>query len=147
MEIIDLSDLKAGDDLFQELYLVINPEFRILEITLRNNNLTNASLMSRIPFRYLRKIDLSVNDITNVNFLIEMKCKDLREIYLNDNKINDISCLIQIYNRDSIKDTNFLNLQVISLKNNLLKDEDKECQKLLEILESNNIETDIKKLK
>ena len=147
MQIIDLNDLRAGDDLFQELYLVINPDFKIFEITLRNNNLTNASLMSRIPFKHLRKFDLSVNEITNVNFLIEMKCKNLREIYLNDNKINDISCLIQIYDRELIKDSNFPNLQVISLKNNLLKDEDKESQKVLEILESNRIETDIKKVK
>ena len=79
-----------------------------------------------------------------MNFLIEMKCKNLREIYLNDNKINDISCLIQIYDKELIQDSYFPNLQVISQKNNLLKDEDKESQKVLEILKSNKIETDIK---
>ena len=28
MQIIELNDLRAGDNLFQELYLVINPDFK-----------------------------------------------------------------------------------------------------------------------
>ena len=143
-ELIKLNDLRAKDVLLQELYNVINPDARILEISLRNNQIKDASLLSRIPFKHLRIIDLSMNEISNLNFILDMKSKVLKEIYLNDNHLNDISCLIKIYDPALYKEKeNFPNLKVISLKNNLLKKDDKETKNILRLLKDKEIETDI----
>ena len=147
MQIISLNDLRAEDTLLQELYYILKPDIKILEISLRNNDIKNASCISRIPYKYLKIIDLSMNNISNLEFLLEMKSKNLKEIYLNDNLLNDISCLIKIYdpalNNDEDNEK-FPNLKVISLKNNLFKPDNEQSKRVLRLLKDKGIETDIR---
>lgn len=147
MKIIGLNDLRAQDILLQELYYVLEPDIKILEISLRNNDIKNVSLISRIPYKSIRIIDLSMNNISNLEFILEMKSKNLRELYLNDNLLNDISCLIKIYDPALHKDNEkekFPNLKVISLKNNLFKPDNAQSKRVLRLLKGKGIETDIK---
>ena len=157
---IDLTGLRAGDILLQELYLITTPSKPIKVLILQNNNIKDASLLSRMPLRQLKILDISVNEITNLKFLTEMKCKHLTELYLNDNKINDITPLVQLNDPDLFKKgeevaddvndvnkRNFPNLTTISIKNNNLIDEEKQNQEVLKDLESKNIYTDIKEIK
>ena len=152
---IDLSGLRAGDDLLQELYLIINPDNKIEVLNLHNNEIKDASLLSRIPLKKIQILDISLNHIKNLKFITEMKCKHLTTIFLNDNHINDLSPLIKINDanlyindehkkeeENSIK-KNFPELKVISLKNNYLKKEDKLTMEIKEILENNNVDTDL----
>lgn len=160
LKIINLSDLKAGDDILEELYLIIKPENTIRELNLHNNELKDISILSRIPLRKLHFLDLSLNKINNVNFLTEMKCKKLEYIYLNDNNLKDITPLIKIYDPDLYKldkegheneeeneeekdrKINFPNLKAFSLKNNLLMNEDVQSIKVLRLLKDNNVAVD-----
>jgi Leucine-rich repeat (LRR) protein len=147
MKIIGLNDLRAQDILLQELYYVLEPDIKILEISLRNNDIKNVSLISRIPYKSIRIIDLSMNNISNLEFILEMKSKNLKELYLNDNLLNDISCLIKIYDPALHKDNEkekFPNLKVISLKNNLFKPDNAQSKRVLRLLKGKGIETDIK---
>ena len=147
MKIISLSDLRAEDTLLRELYYILKPDIKILEISLRNNDIRNASLISRIPYKYIKMIDLSMNNISNLEFILEMKSKNLREIYLNDNLLNDISCLIKIYDPALHNDEDnekFPNLKVISLKNNLFKPDNKQSRRVLGLLKAKGIEIDIR---
>ena len=147
MKKICLSDLRAEDTLLRELYYILKPDIKILEISLRNNDIRNASLISRIPYKYIKRIDLSLNNISNLEFILEMKSKNLREIYLNDNLLNDISCLIKIYDPALHNDEDnekFPNLKVISLKNNLFKPDNKQSKRVLGLLKDKGIETDIR---
>jgi Leucine-rich repeat (LRR) protein len=147
MKIISLNDLRAQDTLLQELYYILEPDIKILEISLRNNDIKNVSLISRIPYKSIRIIDLSMNKISNLEFILEMKSKNLRELYLNDNLLNDISCLIKIYDPALHKDNEkekFPNLKVISLKNNLFKPDNAQSKRVLRLLKGKGIETDIK---
>ena len=157
MEIIDLTGLKGGEDLLQELYLILDPNKPVKKLFLQDNKIKDASLISRMPLRKLNFLDLSMNEITNLKFLTEMKCIHLTELYLNDNKINDITPLIQfndpdLYQKekgdaDDVTKRNFPKLSTISLKNNNLIDEEKQNQKVLEVLNSKSITTDIKNIK
>ena len=157
MEIIDLTGLKGGEDLLQELYLILDPNKPVKKLFLQDNKIKDASLISRMPLRKLNFLDLSMNEITNLKFLTEMKCIHLTELYLNDNKINDITPLIQfndpdLYQKekgdaDDVTKRNFPKLSTISLKNNNLIDEEKQNQKVLEVLKSKSITTDIKNIK
>ena len=156
-ENFDLGGLRAGDILLQELYLILNPNKPVITLNLQNNDIKDASLLSRMPLRQLKILDISLNEITNLKFLTEMKCTHLTELYLNDNKINDITPLIRfndpnLFNKgegvaDNITKRNFPKLETISLKNNNLIDEEKQNQKVLEILKDKNITTDIKDIK
>ena len=147
MKIISLNDLRAQDTLLQELYYILEPDIKILEISLRNNDIKNVSLISRIPYKSIRIIDLSMNKISNLEFILEMKSKNLKELYLNDNLLNDISCLIKVYDpalhNDNDKEK-FPNLKVISLKNNLFKPDNGQSKRVLGLLKGKGIETDIK---
>ena len=60
-------------------------------------------------------------------------------LYLNNNKINDIYPLIQINEIER----NFPHLYTISLKDNNLKVEDNESQKVIKTLLNRSIELDI----
>ena len=138
-EIIDLSHLKGKDELLQELYLIVKPDNKIKELKLDDNEIKNASLLSRIPLNKLKMLDLSLNNITNLQFLTEMKMPKLTTIYLNANKINDIYPLIQI--NDTVK--NFPNLYIISLKENNLNIKDKESKRVIKTLLDRKIELDL----
>ena len=141
-EIMNLSHLKGKDELLQDLYLIIKPNNKIKELKLDDNEISNASLISRIPLKKLKLLDLSLNNITNVQFLTEMKMPNLSTIYLNANKINDIYPLIQI--NDTVK--NFPNLYIISLRENNLRIKYKECKKVIDTLLERKIEIDLELL-
>ena len=153
--VLDLNGFDAGDNLLKELYQCINPDIPIKILNLQNNNIKDASLLSRIPLNKLEILDLSLNKITNIKFLTEMKCNRLKIIYLNDNLLTDISPLIQIndqnlYNRaDQTRDKesklHFPKLEIISLKNNNIKGEAKEVQTIIKICKDKGITIDIKK--
>ena len=154
---IDLSGLRAGDDLLQELYLIINPDNKIEVLNLHNNEIKDASLLSRIPLKKIQILDISLNHIKNLKFITEMKCKHLTTIFLNDNHINDLSPLIKIndanlYINDEHKKEeenslkrNFPKLEIISLKENYLKVEDKLTIQILDILKNNKVDVDLEK--
>ena len=136
---MNLSHLKGKDELLLDLYLIVKPENNIKELKLDDNEIQNASLISRIPLNKLRLLDLSLNNITNLNFLTEMKMPNLTTIYLKANKINDIYPLIQINNTRE----NFQKLYIISLRENNLRIEDKETKYLIDALLERKIELDL----
>ena len=139
-EVMNLNHLKGKDELLQELYLIIKPENKIKELRLDDNEIKNASLISRMPLNMLKLLDLSLNEITNLQFLTEMKLPKLTTIYLNANKINDISPLITITEADK---NHFSKLHIISLRENNLKVEDKDSEKLIKTLLGREIELDL----
>lgn len=149
-EIIDLGGLMDGNDIIQELYLIINQEVKIKKLNLHYNFITNASLLGRMNLRYLQTLDLSLNKISNLKFITEIKSPHLVHLFLNDNNIKDITPLIKVYDfyiyekdqqeQENIIKHNFPNLELISLKNNLIKEDDY----ALVILNERGIDTDIK---
>ena len=100
MEEIDLTGLRAGDKILKDLYLILDHHKTIKRLNLQNNNIKDASIISRFPLKKLQFLDLSLNEITNLKFLTEMKCAKLTQLYLNDNKINNIIPLIQLNDPD-----------------------------------------------
>jgi Leucine-rich repeat (LRR) protein len=110
-EIIDLSDFNGGDEMLKNLFLIITYEHKniIKKLLLRNNKITDPSMLNKVNFNLLERLDLSVNLITDLKFLLDMKAKDLEILYLDNNKFMDFSPLL----RD-----NFPNLKVLSLNKN-----------------------------
>ena len=120
---IDLSDKRAGNIVLEELYNIIgNLEFKekaikIKKLILRNNNIDDCSLLSKIHLIHLRELDLSVNKIKNLDFLANMKLPKLEKLFLDNNYINNLSPLIKVKEIRSLNDeTSYL--KVISLKKN-----------------------------
>ena len=165
MDIIDLSGLRAGDKLLEDLYLALNPDIKIRSLNLHNNDLKDVSILKRFYLKRIEMLDLSLNEITNVKFLREFKSKKLRIIYLNDNHLKDITPLIKIFDEglcenDKIEDEqeddeendvnnfdkkiNFPELETISLKQNFLKQSDF-TKNQLELFNTRSIATDIPK--
>ena len=143
-EILELSNLKGGDDLLLDLYLIIRPDNNIKQLKLDDNQIKNASLISRIPLYKLKILDLSLNNITNIKFLTEMKSPRLNTIYLNCNQINDIYPLIQITDKnDDLSVMKYPNLSIISLKENNFRIDDKKNQEMIKKLIENGIELDL----
>ena len=151
---LDLSGLREGDDLLQELYLIINPDNQIKEFYLHNNEIKDASLISRFPLKEVKKLDISLNKIANLNFITEMKCTELTQLFLNNNTINDLYPLLKIndanlYIEDNENEKgnnikrNFPKLNVISLKENHIEVEGNLSQKLLKILKNNKVDSDL----
>ena len=145
--VMKLSHTKKGDELLRDLYLIIKHDNKITELLLDDNLIKDASLISRMPLKKLKLLDLSLNEITNIQFLTEMKLPKLNTIYLNANKINNIFPLIQIKdpqkkNEEDEVEECFKNLNLISLKeNNLIEDDDK-IKYVLNTLTSKGIELD-----
>ena len=84
---IDLSDIKGGDKMLEYLFLIIAyaSENKIEKLILRNNNIKDASILTRINFSQLKILDISVNGIKDSNFLTDIKAENLENLYL-DNK-------------------------------------------------------------
>ncbi len=80
------------DDLFSLVKFGNNIRYLLLD----NNNIKDASLLSRMPLFSLRRLDLSVNKINNISFLKKLSktSKKLEELFLDCNEIYDISVLI-----------------------------------------------------
>ena len=51
---MNLSHLKGKDELLQDLYLIIKPDNNIKDLRLDDNEISNASLISRIPLKKLK---------------------------------------------------------------------------------------------
>ena len=108
---IDLCDKHGGEEMLIKLFLIITykTKNKINDLTLRNNKIKDPSILKRINFKYLEKLDLAINEITNIKFLLNMKAESLKYLYLDNNKLNDIYPLLS---------NNFPNLEVLSLNNN-----------------------------
>lgn len=118
--IIDLSDITDGrEEMLKFLFLIITYKSgnKINELKLRNTNIKDPSILTRINFPILETLDLAVNRITNLNFLIDMKAKKLKNLYLDNNCVNDIYPIIA---------ANFQNLEVLSLNSNNFDSEEME---------------------
>jgi Leucine-rich repeat (LRR) protein len=111
-EIIDLCDFKGGDEMLKNLFLIITYVHKntIKRLILRNNFIKDPSMLNKVNFDLLEKLDLSVNLITDLKFLLDMKAKKLEYLFLDNNKFMDFSPLL----RD-----NFPNLKALSLNKNL----------------------------
>ena len=129
---IDLHDLYGGDEMLKYLFLIITYKSKngVKELVLRNNNLRDLSILSRINFNQLETLDLAVNEITNIKFLSDMKAKHLKYLYLN---YNNLSSLYPLFN------TNFPNLVVLTLNNNNFNDDNmKETLEYKDLKEKEN---------
>jgi len=143
-ENLDLGSLKVGNKLLQDLYLTIKPDNKIKHLKLDNNEIEDVSLLSRIPLNKLQLLDLSLNHIKNVKFLSEMKLPNLKTLYLNCNRIYNIYPLIRKFDKDEEKDKkNRLDLNILSLKENYLNQDDKKSKEMMKLIKREGIETDV----
>ena len=126
------------------IYILLLNLIKYKTIKTCDNQIKNASLISRIPIYKLKILDLSLNNITNIIFLTEMKSPRLNTIYLNCNQINDIYPLIQITDKnDDLSVMKYPNLSIISLKENNFRIDDKKNQEIIKKLIENGIELDL----
>ena len=86
---------KNREILLDDLFSLIKFENKIRYLILDNNNIKDASLLSKMPLFSLRRLDLSVNKINNISFLKKLSktCKKLADLFLDTNEIYDISVL------------------------------------------------------
>ena len=86
---------KNREILLDDLFSLIKFENKIRYLILDNNNIKDASLLSKMPLFSLRRLDLSVNKINNISFLKKLSktCKKLADLFLDNNNIYDISVL------------------------------------------------------
>ena len=120
---LDLGSRRCGDKILLDLRpLIIYPN-NLKELILDDNKLQNVSLLNRMRFPNLEKLDLSLNLITNLRFIKKLSktSKNLKALFLNDNKINDISPLIAYKEVKEVKNNNN--------EDNEIKEEDKEVNK------------------
>jgi len=116
---IDLNDILGGDELLKSLFLIITykSKNRIRKLILRNNDIEDPLILSRINFDSLRTLDLAVNKIKDLKFLSCLKAKYLKYLYLDNNSFNDIYPILS---------SELSHLEVISLnKNNFEGEENK----------------------
>ena len=141
---LELGSLKGGNKLLQDLYLTIKPDNEIKYLKLDNNEIEDVSLLTRIPLNKLQLLDLSLNHIKNVKFLLEMKLPNLKTLYLNCNEIYNIYPLIRKLDRNEEKDKKMrLNLDILSLKENYLNQNDKNSKEMMKLIKREGIETDL----
>ena len=145
-ENIELSNLKGGNELLQELYLTVKPNNKIKILKLDDNKFENASLLGRIPLNKLRLLDLSLNKIKNVKFLLEMKLPKLTTLYLNCNEIYSIYPLIRILDNEFYDEENKNkrpDLRILSLNETHLKLEDRQSRDMIQLIKGEKIEIDM----
>jgi Leucine-rich repeat (LRR) protein len=97
---IEIENKDGGDSMLKEIFIIIihKNKNKIKELKLKGNKIEDPSILNRIQFNFLTKLDLSVNSIKNLNFLKQIKAKNLEELYLNNKDIIDISLLENIRN-------------------------------------------------
>ena len=95
-EDLDLSNKLAGDIILEELHNICEDRIKIKKLNLRNNNIQDCSLLSKIYLNELEKLDLSYNKIENLKFLSEMRMPNLEVIKLDNNSLKDILPLKKI---------------------------------------------------
>jgi len=117
-DVIDLSDVKGGDEMLKKLVLIITyaPRNRIKKLILRNNKITDPSILSKANFDLLEELDLSLNYIKDLKFLLDMKAKNLIYLFLDNNIFTDFSPLFR---------KNSKNLKCLTLNENNSDSEDK----------------------
>ena len=149
---LDLSDKRAGDIVLEELYNIIGNDksIKLNILILRNNDINDCSLLSRIHLLHLRILDLSVNKIKNLDFLINMKMPKLKNLFLDKNYINKLKPLLNIKKIKNLKADNeikhnFKSLEVISLLDNNFESNDDEVNFIIDKLQ--DIEIDLKLFK
>ena len=145
-DFVELSGLKCGNKLIQDLYLTLKPDNKIKHLKLDNNEIEDASLLSRIPLNKLQLLDLSLNNIKNVRFLLDMKLPKLTTLYLNATEIYNIYPLIRKIKEfnDEKEKKNRPDLKILSLNETHINLEDKQSKEMLKLLKSgNNIEIDL----
>ena len=165
---IYLFDAKGGDIMLKDLYFYLTLIFNnnIKKLNLMNNEINDPSILCKIRFPNLEILDLSVNNIKNLKFLFKMKCRNLNSLFLNDNKINNISPLMKLVKEKKTKteeeknkeekrverkeeeedesgQNKFKNLEIISLRDNILYYEDEKNKKIFDYLKKNGIKLDI----
>lgn len=108
---IDLCDLKGGDKMLKDLFLIISykSKNKIKKLILRNNDIRDPSILKRVNFNKLKVLDLAVNEIKDLTFLLEMKSKNLEYLYLDNNEFKEV---YQVLN------SNFPHLEILSLNEN-----------------------------
>jgi Leucine-rich repeat (LRR) protein len=129
-ENINLTNTKGGNEILKELYNTIPFENNIKQLILTNIDLSDTSVLIRLPFFNLEKLDLTLNSLTNIKFLYKMKLQNLKNLYLNDNKINDISPLTGI---------DMPNIEIITLYHNNIVSDDKEAKEIVTGLKQKNV--------
>ena len=139
LEILDIN-IKHGEELLKDLYLIVPKINKIKRLILHNVHIKDFSLLFRLHLNYLEELDLAVNNITNLRFLNEINCKKLKILFLKDNKINDIAPLNKLIEKN-YKNEN--KIQIISLSENLfLFEESKDAKKMKEEDNKNKYEYD-----
>lgn len=133
---IDLSDLKGGDKMLQELFLIITymPNNKIRKLSLRNNDIKDPSLLNRINFNHLEELDLAVNYIKDLEFLQDIKAKKLKHLFIDNNEFEEIYHILK---------ANFQNLEIISLNENQFDSDEMETSPIYLQLEQKTIENEM----
>ena len=128
---------EEGELLLKNLFIVISQknENRIETLKLTKCKIKNPSILNRIHFEFLEKLDLSLNNITNLNFLKGMRAKYLKNLFLNDNEISDLSLLYNFKDKSLFPD-----LKLICLNNNKFNLEEEDKKELKNYLEHYGIE-------
>ena len=110
-ENIDLCDLKGGDEMIKNLFLIASykPKNKIKKLILRNNDIKDPTMLSKINFNKLQILDLASNEIKDLSFLQNMKSENLKFLYLDNNHFNNIYPILN---------ANFPNLEFLSLNEN-----------------------------
>jgi len=127
-------DQRRGNLLLRDIFVLITSKSKneIERLILRNNDIDNPSLLNKIHFDKLTKLDLSMNNIKNLHFLKEMNAKNLTDLFLDNNKINDLS---QLKNIREI----FPKIKSINLYSNNFNPEQPEFRKKLKNLNLGDI--------
>ena len=133
IENIDLSDVKGGDNMLKKLFLIITykPKNKIKNLSLRNNDIKNPSLLNKINFNDLEVLDLAVNYIKDLTFLLDIKAKNLKYLYLDNNNFKEIYQILK---------AKLPNLEVLSLNENDFESEEMEKTPIYLKLEQKEIE-------
>jgi len=132
-ENIDLSDVKGGDKMLKQLFLIItyNPKNKIKNLILRNNDIKDPSLLNKINFSNLEVLDLAVNYIKDLTFLLDIKAKNLKYLYLDNNNFEEFYQILK---------AKLPNLEVLSLNENEFESEEMENSPIYLKLEQKEVE-------
>ena len=113
---IDILEIKlAGSEKINELLEDLNKiEFRELkELFLKNNNISDLSILNKQIFEKLEHLNLYYNNLPTINGLEKVNLKYLKILSLVNNKISEIKILEMV---------KFENLEILALSSNNISD-------------------------
>ena len=94
IEELDLS-MKIND--IEKLKYLNNITFKDLKkLILKENHISDITILEKFQFYKLEILDLSNNKISKISILENFNCNNLKELYLNDNNISDIKVLEKV---------------------------------------------------